>query len=259
MDRKTETELMATLKNLTEAEYVKRIRSRFIVRDVDAPNVNYIRVGKDNDGGYVMFDDFDGVKVAYSFGIGRDVSWDEDMAARGIDIFMYDHEIDALPKDNPKFHWSKTGLTGVFNPAHPELETLPRLIEQNGHADEHNMILKMDIEASEYNVLKAIDASTLKRFKQLAMEFHGLMHSELENAIGLSLDKLNVTHQLVHVHGNNFSGYIVRGGLVLPEVIECTYLRRSDYAFVDSQKFFPTELDMPCHPTRPEINLGYWG
>ena len=62
-----------------ETEYVKRIRSRFVVMDVDVPHPKFVRVGKDNDGGYIMFDDFDDVKVAYSAGINNDVSWDKDM------------------------------------------------------------------------------------------------------------------------------------------------------------------------------------
>lgn len=33
-----------------------------------------IRVGRNNDGGYVMVDDFDGIEAAYSIGINDDVS-----------------------------------------------------------------------------------------------------------------------------------------------------------------------------------------
>lgn len=64
-----------------------------------------VRIGKDNDGGYIMPDDFGSDdKIAYSFGINDDVSWDKAMASRGYDVFMYDHTIDGLPEENPRFH-----------------------------------------------------------------------------------------------------------------------------------------------------------
>lgn len=254
--------ILQMLRDLAEIEFVKRIRSHFVVRDLDAPNPKYIRVGKNHDGGYIMLYDFDGVRNVYSGGINNDVSWDEGMISftgGAADVFMYDHTIDALPKTHPKFHWSKTGLTGIYDPARPELETLPRLIDKNGHLDDHNMILKMDIEGAEYGIFEHIDDITIKRFKQIVLEFHGLLNGGLENAIGLALDKLNATHQLVHIHANNHSGYVIRSGLVLPDVVEAVYLRRSDYQFVKSQRFFPTSLDMPNHPGRPDINLGYCG
>ena len=259
MDQQTEMHMLGMLQTMAEAAFVKRIRSRFVVMDVDIPNPKFIRVGRPYDGGYIMLDDFDGIKIAYSGGINRDVSWDEDMAERGLDIFMYDHTIDGLPKEHPKFHWFKKGLIGKPDPNYPDLETLSTLVEQNGHGDDYNMILKMDIEGAEYGIFQQIDIDTIRRFKQIVLEFHALTTIDYEEFIGMALDKLNATHQLVHVHANNYSKHIVRGGLVLPATIEGTYLRRSDYKFVKSQKFYPTPLDMPNKATRPDINLGYWG
>jgi hypothetical protein len=56
-----------------------------------------VRLGRFFDGGYVMLDAFDGVLAAYSLGINDDVSWDLDMAARGVPVFQYDHTIEAPP------------------------------------------------------------------------------------------------------------------------------------------------------------------
>lgn len=174
------------------------------------------------------------------------------------DIFMYDHTIDKLPQDNEHFHWFKTGIAGVYDPNQPELDTLPRLIAQNGHQDDYNMILKMDIEGAEYDMLTTIDVDTLNHFSQIVMEFHWLLNMNLENKMLFALDKLNSTHQLVHIHGNNHSEYSVRGGMVLPAVVECTYLLKNKYTFTESKRFFPTQLDRSCNFTRPDINLGFW-
>ncbi|MDR2776538.1 MAG: hypothetical protein LBB17_00620 [Puniceicoccales bacterium] len=56
----------------------------------DVVDKNLVRIGCDHDGGYIMVDDFGKCDAAYSFGIGNDVSWDLDIAKRGIDVFMYD-------------------------------------------------------------------------------------------------------------------------------------------------------------------------
>ena len=68
-------------------------------------HTDVVRIGRDYDGGYVMADPGeDG--IAYSFGIGNDVSWDSGMARRGYEIFMYDITIDSPPSTHFRFHGS---------------------------------------------------------------------------------------------------------------------------------------------------------
>jgi hypothetical protein len=52
-----------------------------------AVGMSKVRIACDNDGGYVMLDDFACSRAFYSFGIGADVSWDSEMARRGLTIF----------------------------------------------------------------------------------------------------------------------------------------------------------------------------
>ena len=119
-----------------------------LLRVGKAEGFELVRVGCNNDGGYIMLDDFGG-GIAYSFGIAGDVSWDKDMASRGYDVYMYDHTIDGLPEDNPRFHWSKLGISdGMTHDG--RLKSLEELIASNGHEGKHNMILKMDVEGAEW-------------------------------------------------------------------------------------------------------------
>ncbi len=241
-------------------EHVLNIRRHFPVLDIASPGLQYIRVGRPYDGGYIMVDDFADTRVIYSCGINDDVSWDLDMVSRcQAEIFMYDHTIDALPENHPRFHFFKTGITGTYDPSRPELESLPRLIEKNGHTDDWNIVLKMDIEGSEYHVFGEIDLDTMMRFSQIVLEFHFLTLRDLENQICFVLDKLNATHQAVHVHGNNCSPSIAYGGKVLPEVLEVTYIRKDRCQFKNSTRYFPAKIDMPNNPDDKDIDLGYWG
>lgn len=61
------------------------------------------------------------------------------------------------------------------------------------------------------------------------------------------------------MHGNNHKVAAIRGGKVLPDVLETTYLRRGDYQFGPSARCFPTALDFPNAKGRPDISLGHWG
>lgn len=142
-----------------------------LLEPFDVQGLGKVRLGRPHDGGYVMLDDFGPVRAAYSVGINDDVSWDTAMAGFGIDIFQYDHTIDALPEPNPRFHWQKVGLAPAPADA---MKTLPDLIRENGHENDHDLVLKLDIEGAEWDVLPALPPGCLDQFRQIVIEVHGL-------------------------------------------------------------------------------------
>ena len=221
--------------------------------------VDLIRIGKDNDGGYIMPDDFESDdKIAYSFGISDDVSWDKDMASRGYDVFMYDHTIDSLPEENPRFHWSKIGISdGTGNDG--RLKTLDELIKANHHEGRHNMILKMDVEKAEWGFIEMVSTEMLSRFSQILIEFHGLNEPKWQGRIPAALRKLNLTHQPVHIHGQNIGHYVSLGTQTFCNQIEVSYVRRGKYSFDENYDVkLPLDIDMPALLHIPEISLGRW-
>ena len=243
-------------KNNATYSFIVRMRNLFqIKKAVDVPMV---RIGRKNDGGYVMADSFDGKRVAYSFGIANDVSWDEDMASRGFDVYMYDHTIERLPKENKRFHFHKIGLGGKTDCENPSLKTLAQLIDENNHIGECHMILKIDIEGNEWAVLRDLEDETLRKFSQIVFEFHNLTSPKMEEIIREAVAKLNRTHQLVHLHPNNYGGYLQLGGAVLPELVEATYLLREEYQFQNQAGGLPSPLDEPNCEYLPDIFLGAW-
>ena len=123
-----------------------------------------VLIGEKRDGCYVMLDDFDKIKIAYSFGISKMIQFDYELAKKGIDVYMYDHTISSLPYNHKKFHWEKVGICGK-NTINKDLKTLEELIMKNNHIHEKNMILKMDVEHWEWESLKDLPDSILKQFK----------------------------------------------------------------------------------------------
>ncbi len=229
-----------------------------MMRPYKVKGLNKVRVGRMFDGGYVMLDSFDSISAAYSLGINDDVSWDLAMARRGIPVFQYDHTIEGLPEPHPLFHWHKIGICGHPDEA-PGMNTIERLIKQNGHENEQNLVLKCDIEGAEWLALRLTPACVLKQFKQIVVELHGFdmltvpAHSD---NIRTTMFNLLAFHRVVHVHGNNHAGFEVVGGFPIPSVIEVTFARLDCGEFSVSDEIFPTEIDMPCYMSRADLFLG---
>ena len=226
------------------------------LRPQAADGYQKVRIGTFGDGGYVMLNDFEGVEAAYSLGIKDDVAWDRDVAARGIDIYQYDHTIDALPEQNDRFHWSKIGI--AKEPG-GNLDTLPNLIKSNGHAESSDLILKCDIEGHEWDMLCGMTAEQLGQFRQIVIETHNwaeLPTIEFGGLVERAISNLTVYHRLVHVHANNHAAYAIAGGIPIPAVLELTFVHAARYAMRDSDEIFPTSLDVPCHPDRADLWLG---
>jgi hypothetical protein len=58
------------------------------------------------------------------------------------------------------------------------------------------------------------------------------------------------------VHANNWGDFQIIDGIAVPDVIEISYVRRDQNIIRPSSEFYPTPVDFPCHPERPDIVLG---
>jgi hypothetical protein len=202
-----------------------------------------IRLGDAHDGGYIMLDDLSSVSQAYSLGIGGNVSWDLAMAQRGIAILQYDFSIKAPPANHALFKFHSTKIENI---------------RDIGIQTESNLILKIDIEGSEWKFFCSASSDDLKSFNQILVEFHGFeRYYEPEwqaYALG-ALAKLNQTHQIIHIHANNFTPPYQIGEMQVPWMIELTYVLKSKYQFTDTDESFPGPLDQPTIPGTTDIPL----
>jgi methyltransferase FkbM-like protein len=236
-----------------------------LVSPMDVVGGTLVRKGCQNDGGYIMLDSGLRNAVAYSLGIAGDVSWDLDMAALGCQIYQYDHTIEALPVSHPAFHWWRIGIAAQDSPD-GSMCTLDTLIQRNGHVGRNDLILKMDIEGAEWDLFETLPESTLRQFSQIVMEMHHFVGAAGHPAAAAYyrkfeaiLRKLDATHQVVHVHANNNGALGIIGGTVAYDLLELTYVRRSDHQFEECRRIFPTPLDMPNVTTAPDYFLGPLG
>lgn len=240
----------------TDESYYRELHSLLKISPVKN---KLCRMGKSGDGGYVMLNNFQHGRVAYSFGINDDVSWDADMVKYGYDIYMYDHTIEKLPYERKEFHFYKYGISSRNV---GDLNTLKYFLQTNGHMSEDKMILKMDIEGAEWDVLANIEENILSKFSQVVVEFHGLLsvYDESREIVFSALKKLNAKHKLIHLHGNNMGNYICYDNRIIPDALEATYVRKDmpDILWSNEEVNLPLILDEPNDPYRPDLILGHW-
>ena len=200
--------------------------------------------GTKNDGGYVLLEDLNDIKIAYSFGIGPSVDFDKELANNNIDVYMYDHTITKLPFQNPNFHYFHIGLSRKSN-NEQNLKSLEQLIEDNGHINEKNMILKIDIEYNEWESLIDVPDNLLKQFKYILIEFHFEEDFELYKKV---LKKLNRNHQIFYIHCNLCSKVKIIDDLLLCTSLEVSYIIKEGNIFTKDDTIYPVEeLQTKCN------------
>jgi hypothetical protein len=117
-------------------------------------------------------------------------------------------------------------------------------------------MLKMDIEGVEFDWIKSISDNQLNNIKQILIEIHFNPFTKFNEDKWNIIEKLSKTHYLVHIHGNNYSDLISINNLVLPETIECTFIRKKDIEKLDKINFqSPTSIDIPNNSSKYDLRF----
>lgn len=225
-----------------------------IVYESDNPKT---RMGSENDGGYIIVPNltYDGF---ISCGIADDTTFEKEFCNLypNITCLAYDGTIDKLPEENARIIFIKKNIDSYnSNDTTNLLETIEKY---------NDIFLKVDIEGFEYQWLNVLTEDHMKRIKQLVIEFHLPFtephHMYSNNSVPVNekqeiLKKLANTHTLIHLHPNNCCGTSIYNDIIVPNVFECTYLRKDVQSPIRKNKeLIPTHLDRP-NLDRPEIEL----
>lgn len=187
-------------------EAVRRNRAAVLaeLKPVTLSNCQLARVGSPNDGGYVMCANlFDGVRTAYSYGIGGQDDWGCEVS-RTHKVPVHQYDCFEPP--------SLTCRGGTFKPnaecvgARAETldgrryDTMSSHLARNG--DEGKlMVVKMDIEGGEWSTILAAPDALFDRIVQMPMELHGSDTPDILEGIR----KLKKHFHLVSLNFNNWS------------------------------------------------------
>jgi Methyltransferase FkbM domain len=229
-----------------------------LLKPYDTTDRRKVRLGGNYDGGYVMLDDFELIETALSLGIGADASWDVALAERGIRVLQFDDTIESGPSAHERCTFFRKRIVPSAE-ADSRSTTLAQVLDEHVPPTDDHLILKMDIEGSEWDVFDALAGAVIDRFRQMVCEFHDfrrILEADWRHRALHVLTKLTDTHAVVHIHGNNFRPIISIGDMLIPDVIELTFVRCRSYALTKARADFPGPLDSPNDPGRLDYYLG---
>lgn len=212
-----------------------------------------IRVGGNNDGGYLIPDDLSGISTCFSPGVDTTASFEKDLACRGILSHLADASVDGPPEDFRMLSFEKKFL-GPYTDG--DYMTLDFWVKNK--AAQGDLILQMDIEGAEYQTILATPLETLRRFRIIAMEVHNAQHwfnplawDTMQTFFGKLLADFNV----VHIHPNNNCPFIQYDDVFFPSVFEITLLRKDRAAPEGFMEQLPHPLDQPNVLDKPDRGI----
>ena len=214
---------------------------------VKITNCELQRYGKVNDGGYLLCANLmPPAQSAYSYGINGEDSWGCAVsAATDAPVHQYDCFNLARP------HCATGATTFHIECVHDErtaidgrpFNSMANQIEANGDTGKR-LVVKMDVEGSEWTALLAAPDHVLAAIDQMAVEFH-----EVEDPAYLdTIKRLDQFFYVAHVHQNNYEcspGFDPFPG----KVFEVLFVnKRIAVANPWERGRQPSPLDMPNNP-----------
>lgn len=219
------------------------------------------------------------IKAVYSYGIAREDHWGAQLAEYyNVPLHRYDCFADPnslkdqnrTPIDVSYHQECVVGTDNIQVNGWKRFErnasTFEMQLIMNGHSDdqigEGELIGKMDIEGSEWNVLANARLEDLRKFQQFTGEYHLL-------GIGSQVDSLSLRirqqafrrlreagFSIVHIHGNNLGSgrdiclEITWARVEAPNAVA----KRLEKCRVPRNH----ELDVPINQTGQEVNITKW-
>lgn len=251
-----------------------------------APSVidGLMRVGKVNDGGYVV--PTSSIKAAdflISLGVSDDWSFEENFKRLnpGVQIHAYDHTISkelfraSVIRGFMKMLLGKTSLDDVSRRysllasyksffagpvKHFKMRVKNELSLRNDVTLEKafqlamsdKVFLKIDIEGAEYKIIDDL-AKHADKVVGMAIEFHDT--SSLRTEFVAAMKTLQEQFEVVHLHANNFGPI---GLDDLPEALEITFVRKSQCSAHDKRLNLPVPvIDSPNNPRASDYQIRF--
>lgn len=206
---------------------------------------NLIRIGGLNDGGYLLPEDLIGVEVCFSPGVASNWSFENELFQEFcVPSVMYDASVDR-PIDLPDIHIFYKKFIGASS--FKNYISVEKVVNVDLQQYSGDLIAQIDIEGGEYSLLNSISVDTLLRFRILVVELHELdrwieKRFFYEN-ISPVLEKIFLTHDLVHSHINKNGGSFRYRGSKAPKVVELTLHRRDRATTYSGVRKIPHVLD----------------
>ena len=173
------------------------------IQPVTLANCELQRFGEPHDGGYLLCGNLLGdVKAAYSYGISGYDQWGCDVSRR---LKVRVHQYDCFNLTRPRcprgkmvFHEECIGDSRRVEDGRP-FDTFENQVQSNGDVG-RQLVVKMDVEGSEWESFVGASDALLERIDQMAVEFHGVD----EGRFIVAMSRLKEHFYIANLHWNNF-------------------------------------------------------
>lgn len=234
----------------------RQYRLRRLIRNLRPhhPNAPLMRLGGDGDGGYLLPNDLVDIDAVFSPGVEAKSQFEAECQLKGLAAHLADASADSPACALPGEWTFEKKFVGPTTEG--QYISMTDWIQEKCPGD-GKLLLQMDIEGSEYDTILAMNDELMCRFKYMVIEFHDL-HSlwtlRKSRKIFQTLNKILITHSVVHLHPNNCCPVLHRHGIDLPRVLEITFAHKN---LVNNLKFahLPSPLDQKNVPNKPAISL----
>ena len=256
--RKIVTKLFVLKNNLLHQETFDKIASRLAIYDakIKESPLKFIRLGGDNDGGYVVPSQvLEASEALMGYGISDDISFEREFSQRfNKPSYGFDCGVQNIETGDSRCHFFSecigtsdylyenqisSGRVSFFS------DQLQRLGLKN-----KKIFIKMDIEGAEFEVLYDI-LNHSDNVTGIVFEFHMTPCGTPKKALQI-LSSLDRHFVLVHLHGTNVTFDCFKSKNAknyIPTVLELTYVNKkllSSYEISKNQKH-PQPIDQPNH------------
>jgi len=246
------TEYNRLLQDLTD---IASLLKRYQVYDKNGL-IPLRRLGKNNDGGYVVPEKaLEEADVIMGYGISDDSSFEESAS----EIYKkrsygFDGSVALDTVSHPLFDFSPIYIISSeqmkqFNGVPTKYSSFDQHLKIF-HLEDKKIFVKMDIESNEYQTMPDILRHT-PQITGITFELHILNNEQVSQANYL-LKQFQKDYLLVHVHGHNllprFQVPNAKGSI--PTHLELSYINKNlvHHYELSQKQTHPTSLDMPTDP-----------
>ncbi len=160
-------------------------------------------------------------------------------------------------KASKKNTFFKKGLDKSAHDIFINTDDMFSLIFKNQLPQPDSVFLKIDIERAEYAILPDV-LKYATYINGMVIEIHDLKNywPVFENL----MNDVMKDYDVVHIHGNNFAGYI--SGTQTPDCIEITIIKKKfikpeELSAVNDNEYPLKGLDKPCKLNKPDIKISF--
>jgi hypothetical protein len=236
---------------------IERVQQLSRVLQPKQTGLKMVRIGNSHDGGYVV-SSLNKENMVLSLGVGDEFSADIELIEKyGSQIYAFDPFVTRPKVPYKEFNFFQIGCRdNSLGKGNLEFKTLEEILKFLPKIPDLAFI---DIEGDEWQI--GTDISLLGEVSQIVIEFHDLhkiIDNHFYNNVLKLVDTLLASHTPVHVHGNNDGSTVPIGGSSWPSILEVTFLRTDLFQELTSKDNlgpWPTKLDSPNSPNRPDIDL----